>query len=1331
MTLNAWIRRAIALSVLSLAVVVPAAAAQAAPLTGVDLSNYRRVARYALPTPTNSAAPAGSLLAQEASSVTYDWDTDTLFVVGDGGTSVVQVSKTGALIDSMSLAAGSSPAGNEFYDTEGIAYVGGGQFVITEERYRQIDRFTYVAGATLQRSDAKTVKLGTTIGNVGLEGVTRDPATGNYIAVKEADPQGIFETSVDWDAGTATNGSPVTDNPTNLFDPAPLGLGDLSDVFALRNVSTLTGADADHLLITSQESGKVKEVTRTGVVDSTLTLRTDPSDVISVPAMTCEGSTMDNDGNLYVVCEAAGGDAQSPQLWVYQPSSTPNTAPTGVSLTNSVASIPENTNTTTRIKLADVNITDDGIGNNNLAVTGADASAFEVDDNGLYLKAGTALNAASKSSYSVAVTVDDPALGSTPDATSATFTLTIASVGAPASTSVAVTEVSPWSSGNSSWAADWFELTNTGTKTISLTNWRVDDDSDSYASALVLNGVSSLAPGQSAVFVEGDTTKAAGLTSFWYPSGAPAGFQIGYYSGSSIGLSTGGDQVNIYDNAGNKQTGVAFGASTAGQTFDNTAALGWTAGSDPTISTLSVAGTNGAFTVSRTSPPAGIVASETGSPGIAPIAAPLIISEVAPWGSSSLQPYAADWWEITNTSTKTIDLTGFKFDDDSNAFGSAVALNGVTSLAPGASAVFLEGDTTKAAAFATSWFGSSVPAGFQVGYYSGSGVGLSSGGDAVNVFNSTGDRVAGVKFGASTNYKSFDNAAGANSFTLPLSTISTLSVDGTNGAFTSHDEVGSPGRIVNPPVLPSVRVTEVAPSSSSNGAYAADWFELTNTGGTSIDLTGWKMDDSSALFASAVTLAGVGTIAPGESVVFIEGDAAKAAAFKTAWFGEYVPTGFQIGYYSGSGVGLSSGGDEVNVFKADGTRVTGVGFGSSAATTATFDNAAGLGSSTAPVPTLTTFSSVGTNGAFLAGVEIGSPGRLVNVALGARLAASTPTFPVQAAQTIGPGQFVTLTNTGDANVSISKVAIKASDADSIGDFLLTDDPCTGATLAPAETCKVQIRFAPGRVNASSNATLNITSTAIISPRVVALSGSSGSLPQGPTGATGAAGATGATGDVGATGAAGAAGQAGATGAAGQTGATGAAGATGSTGAAGATGQTGATGAAGQAGATGATGAIGATGATGAIGATGATGATGQTGAAGATGQTGATGAQGAIGPQGPAGAAGRDGTVSFYATSAKLSAKRSGKVRIRLALANDTTLSLNGVKLTTSVPSKVGKAARKSTSVESIAAGGQRTIIVTVKIAKRAPFGTHKVKLVVNITDTKLSRTVKVKVARG
>src|SRR3954453_10743853 len=106
--------------------------------TGRRSLDYQRFGRYNLPEPTRTLAPPGSLLAQAASGVAYDWDTGTLFIVGDGGTSVTQVDKTGHLIDSMTLSPGSSPQGTEFYDTEGIAYVGGGQFVFTEERDRQV-----------------------------------------------------------------------------------------------------------------------------------------------------------------------------------------------------------------------------------------------------------------------------------------------------------------------------------------------------------------------------------------------------------------------------------------------------------------------------------------------------------------------------------------------------------------------------------------------------------------------------------------------------------------------------------------------------------------------------------------------------------------------------------------------------------------------------------------------------------------------------------------------------------------------------------------------------------------------------------------------------------------------------------------------------------------------------------------------------------------------------------------------------------------------------------------------------------------------------------------
>ena len=211
-------------------------------------------------------------------------------------------------------------------------------------------------------------------------------------------------------------------------------------------------------------------------------------------------------------------------------------------------------------------------------------------------------------------------------------------------------------------------------------------------------------------------------------------------------------------------------------------------------------------------------------------------------------------------------------DDGSNGSGK-VALRGVTSIAPGKSAIFLEGtadgstDAAIIANFSTAWFGSAtLPAGVTVGAYGGSGVGLSTGGDAVNLFDGNGERITGVSFGAATTGVSFDNFAGLGSPELPLPAVTALSSIGTNGAIRSanNTETGSPG------TTGKVLITEVAPWSSGSSPVGADWFELTNYGATAVDLTGWRMDDNSQSFAGGATLNGIASIAPGETVIFIE-----------------------------------------------------------------------------------------------------------------------------------------------------------------------------------------------------------------------------------------------------------------------------------------------------------------------------------------------------------------------------------------------------------------------------------------------------------------------------
>jgi len=169
-----------------------------------------------------------------------------------------------------------------------------------------------------------------------------------------------------------------------------------------------------------------------------------------------------------------------------------------------------------------------------------------------------------------------------------------------------------------------------------------------------------------------------------------------------------------------------------------------------------------------------------------------------------------------------------------------------------------------------------------------------------------------------------------------------------------------------------IAITEVAPWSSGNSPVAADWFEVTNLGSTAVDISGWKVDDNSNSFLSSAALVGITSIAPGESVIFIEGATANAN-FVAHWFGAQAPAGLQIGRYAGAGIGLGAGGDALNLFTAAGTLVTRVDFGASPASApfASFDNAIG-----ASGVTLSVLSVVGVNGAFLAaaGGEIGSVG---------------------------------------------------------------------------------------------------------------------------------------------------------------------------------------------------------------------------------------------------------------------------------------------------------------------------------------------------------------------
>jgi len=125
------------------------------------------------------------------------------------------------------------------------------------------------------------------------------------------------------------------------------------------------------------------------------------------------------------VSDGAGGvDTQAISVTV----TDENEAPTAVAFAHTTTAIDENTDTTAAgIRVADIVVTDDALGDEILTLAGEDASSFEIIGNALYLKAGV-LDFEAKNSYLVQVVVDDPTLGDGPELFSARFNVNVTDV---------------------------------------------------------------------------------------------------------------------------------------------------------------------------------------------------------------------------------------------------------------------------------------------------------------------------------------------------------------------------------------------------------------------------------------------------------------------------------------------------------------------------------------------------------------------------------------------------------------------------------------------------------------------------------------------------------------------------------------------------------------------------------------------------------------------------------------------------------------------------------------------------------------------------------------
>ncbi len=180
--------------------------------------------------------------------------------------------------------------------------------------------------------------------------------------------------------------------------------------------------------------------------------------------------------------------------------------------------------------------------------------------------------------------------------------------------------------------------------------------------------------------------------------------------------------------------------------------------------------------------------------------------------SGTTPTFTADWFEVTNYGSSAVDLTGWKMDDGSFNPAVAVALNGVSSIGAGETAVFVETSSplTVIPDFRNFWGGSAATA--TIGSYTGGGVSFSSGGDGIVLFNSgSAEATPRVSFGAATLGSTFyyQYAANGDPTTSPnanaiVSTVGTVDGQVTYlSANTVTQNIGSPGTAINAVPEPS------------------------------------------------------------------------------------------------------------------------------------------------------------------------------------------------------------------------------------------------------------------------------------------------------------------------------------------------------------------------------------------------------------------------------------------------------------------------------------------------------------------------------------------------
>jgi uncharacterized protein YjiK len=174
---------------------------------------------------------------RNASGITFNPDSNTLFIVQDSPTIIHEINFSGNVLRSITL--------KNMDDVEGITHLGGDRFAIIEESSSIIYFLSIKKETTIiDKKDCATMKLDIEGNNYGIEGITYDAHNKCLYVIKEKKPKKILRIYI---------GSEKVEVP---FDLESINISDAAGI--------VIDPRSGHLLILSEESKCIIECTIEG-----------------------------------------------------------------------------------------------------------------------------------------------------------------------------------------------------------------------------------------------------------------------------------------------------------------------------------------------------------------------------------------------------------------------------------------------------------------------------------------------------------------------------------------------------------------------------------------------------------------------------------------------------------------------------------------------------------------------------------------------------------------------------------------------------------------------------------------------------------------------------------------------------------------------------------------------------------------------------------------------------------------------------------------------------------------------------------------------------------